>query len=52
MATFITRTYARLFRDDLALVFGPDATTTPLPRRLGRLDTAIDKSISEYDLAA
>lgn len=52
MAMFFTRTYARLFRDGLALVFDPDAIPTPLRRQFDRLDTAIDNFIGEYDLAA
>jgi len=52
IAMFITRTCARLFRYGLALVFDPHAIPIPLPRHLGRLDTAIDKFVGEYDLAA
>ena len=52
VAMFFTRTYARLFRQGLALTLNPPAMPTPLRRQFDRLDDTIDAFIGECDLAA
>ncbi|MGH9017208.1 MAG: hypothetical protein ACRDY1_05625 [Acidimicrobiales bacterium] len=51
VAMFLSRTYARLLRQGLALTFDPDAVPTPLRRPFDRLDAAIG-FIGESALAA